>query len=170
MVLCRGVLTLRLYTVLISNDADRCIQMRDARMGYLGGTHGDLEVHFFRFETTETHGFLDILDRWLPWKGAMWSWRRWDTPPDFDQHIIDIQEEGCPGTEVDGSMVRINGLQPQINPSIYFRSFTTHFPTIDSNFRPIQVGLWDLVQKKYRIEAFLKRFLCQTPEALTWHL
>eukprot|EP00434_Breviolum_minutum_P020774 symbB.v1.2.018324.t1/scaffold1458.1/size117527/3 len=28
-----GVLTLRLYTVLISNDADRCIQMRDARMG-----------------------------------------------------------------------------------------------------------------------------------------
>ncbi|CAJ1400876.1 unnamed protein product [Effrenium voratum] len=28
-----GVLTLRLFTVLISNDADRCIQMRDARMG-----------------------------------------------------------------------------------------------------------------------------------------
>ena len=31
-----GVLTLRLFTVLISNDADRCIQMRDARMGYPG--------------------------------------------------------------------------------------------------------------------------------------
>lgn len=28
-----GVLSLRLFTVLISNDADRCIQMRDARMG-----------------------------------------------------------------------------------------------------------------------------------------
>ncbi|CAK9074889.1 unnamed protein product [Durusdinium trenchii] len=28
-----GVLALRLFTVLISNDADRCIQMRDARMG-----------------------------------------------------------------------------------------------------------------------------------------
>ena len=35
-----GVLTLRLFTVLISNDADRCIQMRDARMG-CPGVYGD---------------------------------------------------------------------------------------------------------------------------------
>ena len=98
-------------------------------MGYLGGTHGDLEVHFFRFETTETHEGSDVQLAEMRY------------PPTFRSAHHRHLGGGCPGTEVDGSMVRINGLQPQINPSIYFRSFTTHFPTIDSNFRPIQVGL-----------------------------